>query len=556
MFPTKVYPRVMLKTISLVTNKEGSKVIKISFPFNNSDLGKVRSIVGRKYHSEAKCWSCPLSVNNIQTLMSWGFSIDVKLKEFLQVKQEMMQKTKLAEMEKIDLIIPGLQGELRPFQKASIVFAEARNGNILNADDMGLGKTIETIAYLQLHKEKWPVLIVVPATVKLNWKREIKKWMFPIPTIQILSGETPYKIKANFCLINYDILTHWEKVIKDYPFNMIVADEAQYLKNSSAKRTKTFKRIKKGISTFMALTGTPIENHPAELYNTINMIDPTLFPVAWDFYWSFCDPKNNGYGWTMNGATNIPKLHKILTESIMLRRLKKDVLPELPDKVISFVPIELTNQKEYGFAEKSFISWVAAYKGKEAALRASNAEAIQKIESLKQIAVRGKLKGAIDWINDFLESDRKLVVAVNHTFVIDELLATFPGISLRIDGSITGNKRQEMIDLFQNDPVYKLIFVNMKAGGIGITLTAAWDLIILELGWNPKIIDQMMDRVHRIGQIHGVNIYYLLALNTIEERIAELLDKKRKIIDGVIDGVETDQESLLFELMKSYTKNQ
>jgi len=196
---------------------------------------------------------------------------------------------------------------------------------------------------------------------------------------------------------------------------------------------------------------------------------------------------------------------------------------------------------------------VSAYKGKDAALRAQNAEAIQKIEALKQIAVKGKLKGAIEWIKDFLESDRKLVIATTHTFVIDALFAAFPGISLKLDGSTSPNKRQEVVDSFQNDPIYKLFITNIKAGGVGITLTAASDELILELGWNPKIMDQMMDRVHRIGQTRGVNIYYLLALATIEEKIAELLDKKRKIIDGVIDGVETEQESLLGELMKLYT---
>lgn len=894
---TKIYPRVMLKTISLVTNKEKKQVIKISFPFSVTDLDKVRSIVGRKYHAEAKCWSCPLSIDNIQTLIGFGFSIDMKLKEYMQEKQEMIQKTKLIEMEQIELNIPGLQGELRPFQKAGVLRADALDGNMLNADDQGLGKeqpltakiltpsgwtnmgkikkgdyviglngtpvlvkqiypqglkkvykvsfsdgsstecgvdhlwtiqnktdrakkrwqtlplsqikktelkkkdtynwnipvvapiqyqqenklslhpyilgfllgngnfcndsvrisfpdketenniklflpktvklvqheecywgitaksglrrrnsnpimkmlsdlglrgkktlnkfipkeylfssiqnrlfllqglldsdgcatkggraefgntspklingvielvrslggiaiknpipdvrgtldyyavyislagnmnpflltrkrnrfkpeikrsrklkrsivgieyigkkecqcisintkdglyvtdefiithnTIETIAYLQWRREKLPVLLVVPAVVKINWSREVTKWMSPIPKVQILSGETPFKISGEIVIINYDILQYWEKEIGKFPFKMIVGDEIQNIKNSSTKRTKAFKRIKKKIPTFMALSGTPIENHPSELYNAISMIDPTLFPIAWDFYWEFCDPKNNGYGWTHNGATNIPKLHRMLTESIMLRRLKKDVLPELPEKIISFVPIELTNQKEYDFAERDFINWVHAYKGKEAALRAENAEAIQKIEGLKQIAVKGKMKGAIDWVKDFLESDRKLVIATTHTFVIDELVKAFPGISLRLDGTVTGTKRQEAVDAFQTDPVFKLFIVNMKAGGIGITLTAAWDLIILELGWNPKIIDQMMDRVHRIGQVHGVNIYYLLALATIEEKIAELLDKKRKVIDGVIDGIETDQDSLLGELMKSYTE--
>jgi SWI/SNF-related matrix-associated actin-dependent regulator of chromatin subfamily A-like protein 1 len=547
------YPKVMFKTASLVTNEKGILVIKIKFPFNHNDLNNVRTLYGRKYHSELKCWSCPLSVESLQILISWGYSIDDKLKEYYQNTQELIKKTKFAEMEKINLSIPGLKGKLRPFQKASVIFADAKNGNILNADDMGLGKTIETIAYLQLRKEKLPALIVTPAAVKINWKREIQKWMSPTPNVQILSGETPFKIHTDICIINYDILTHWTNAIGKYPFNMIIADEAQAIKNSSAKRTKAFKKIKKGISTFMALTGTPIENHPSELYNVINMINPALFPVAWDFYWEFCNPVNNGYGWTYSGATNIPKLHKILTESIMLRRLKKDVLLELPEKTTSFIPIELTNQKEYDFAEKDFIQFVKEQKGHEAAERASNAESIQKIETLKQLAVKGKLKGAINWIKDFLECDKKLVIVTTHTFVIDELIKAFPGISLKLDGSITGEKRQEVVDNFQKDPVYKLFIMNLKAGGVGITLTASSDVVILELGWNPKIMDQAADRVHRIGQTRGVNIYYLLALNTIEEKIAELLDKKRKIIDGVIDGIETGKESLLMELMNSYS---
>lgn len=553
--PTKVYPAVMFKNASLVTNKKKIQVIKITFPFNAKDLEKVRSIVGREWHAEPKCWSCPLSVENIETLINWGFRIDEKLKGYMQEQFDKKQRKSLSEMSKIDLIIPGLKGELMPFQKASVLFADERNGNMLNADDMGLGKTIESIAYLQLRrKEKFPALIIVPAAVKINWKREILKWMSPAPNIQILSGEKPFKINAEIVIINYDILFHWQKELIKAKFKIIIADEAQAIKNSSTKRTKAFKKIKKTIPSFMALTGTPIENHPSELYNAINMIDPQLYPIAWDFYWEFCDPKNNGYGWVCNGATNIPKLHKVLTDSIMLRRLKKDVLPELPDKTISFIPIELSNQKEYDFVERNFISWVREKKGREAAERASNAEAIQKIESLKQIAVKGKLKGSIEWIKDFLESDRKLVIVTTHTFVIDELVKTFPGISLKFDGSVTGEKRQTVVDAFQTDPIYKLFIMNLKSGGVGITLTAASDIIILELGWNPKIMDQAIDRIHRKGQLEKVNAYYLLALATIEEKIAELLDKKRKIIDGVIDGIETEQESLLIELMNSYSE--
>jgi SWI/SNF-related matrix-associated actin-dependent regulator of chromatin subfamily A-like protein 1 len=549
---TKVYPRTVFRTASLAVNEKKEKVIRIKFPFNNEDLVKVRTLTRRTYHGEQKCWSCSLTPMNIQMLMGWGFIIEEQLKAFYD--QNTQKKKDTVNMENTNIIIPGLQGELLPFQKVGVAYADAHGGNILNADEMGLGKTVQTIAYLQLRKEKIPALIVVPAALKYNWKKEIQRWMSPVPVVQILSGEKPSKITGQIVIINYDILIYWQKEIEKKAFKMLIADEVQNIKNSSAKRTKAFKRIKKTIPTFMALSGTPIENHPAELYNAINMIDPTLFPVAWDFYWEFCDPKNNGYGWTYTGATNIPKLHQILKESVMLRRLKQDVLPELPDKTISFVPIELTNQHDYTHAEHDFIDWVRKHKGIEAAEKLGNAAALAEIEGLKQIAVKGKLKGAVEWINNFLESERKLVVVTTHTFVLEEIVKAFPSISVYLNGSVTGIHRQEVVDRFQTDPTCKLFVTNLKAGGVGITLTAASDELILELGWNPKIMDQVIDRIHRIGQKEGVNIYYLLALGTIEERIAELLDRKRKIIDGVIDGVETEENSLLMELIKSYLK--
>jgi SWI/SNF-related matrix-associated actin-dependent regulator of chromatin subfamily A-like protein 1 len=550
---TKTYPRVILRTAAIAVNEKKEQVIKIKFPFSNDDLIKVRTLSRRKYHGEQQCWSCALSNDNIQMLVEWGFMLDDKLKEMhTQHLQQTINNNCIIGEQTNNLTIPGLKGELRPFQKIGVAFADAHDGNILNADDMGLGKTIQTIAYLQLRQKKMPVLIVVPAALKYNWVKEVTRWMSPVPVVQVLSGEKPYTITGKIVIINYDILIHWQKTIEKTRFNMLIADEVQNIKNSSAKRTKAFKRIQKKIPTFMALSGTPIENHPAELYNAINMIDPALFPTAWDFYWEFCDPKNNGYGWTYTGATNIPKLHRILKSSIMMRRLKQDVLPELPDKTISFVPIELTNQRDYKNAETDFIAWVAKNKGAAAAEKAGNAATLAEIEGLKQIAVHGKLKGAIAWITDFLESGKKLVVVTTHTFVIDAIMQAFPGISLKLDGSTTGTKRQEVVDAFQTDPVYKLFVTNLKAGGVGITLTAASDEVILELGWNPKIMDQVMDRIHRFGQKQAVNIYYLLALGTIEEKIAELLDKKRKMIDGVIDGIETSESSLLKELMKSY----
>lgn len=543
-----VYPRIMFKTAKIGADKKGKEFIILKFPYDIETLKDIKTIPGRMFNNDDpnnKHWTCPLNTGSIEMIESFGFKLDEKLYGLLH-----KSKVKINDLKAVD--VPELKGTLRPFQSIAVSFADSKNGNILNADDMGLGKTVEALAFLQLRKEIRPVLIVVPAVAKINWMREAQKWMSPTPKVQILSGETPSKINGEIVIINYDILTYWEKPLIKYGFKIIIADEAQNIKNNSAKRTKSFKKIKKSVPNIMGLTGTPIENHPAEIYNIINMIDPTLYPTFWDFAWEFCDPKNNGYGWVYNGATNIQKLHRVLTESIMIRRLKRDVLPELPEKIISVVPIELTNQKEYEMAERDFIGWVKTYRGKEAAEKASNAAALAEIEGLKQLAIRGKLKGVIAWIKDFLESDKKLVIGTTHTFVIDELMKEFPGIALKLDGSTTGNARQKVVDLFQTDPTYKLFIANIKSGGVAITLTAACDEIIIELGWNPKLMDQFEDRINRIGQTKGVNIYYLLALGTIEEKIAKLLDEKRKIIDGVIDGVQTAQESLLTEILKEY----
>jgi SWI/SNF-related matrix-associated actin-dependent regulator 1 of chromatin subfamily A len=540
----KVYNRVVLKTCKLVRNAKNERVMKITFPYSKEDVNRLRMLSVRTYHREQNCWSCPLTLDNIKTLDKWGFTFDEKIHEYVRKEKE-------STLGQIDIEIPGLKGTLRNFQKNFVKFAEYHDGCVLNADDMGLGKTIEAIAWLQLRKELRPAIIIVPACVKLNWEVEINKWMTD-PNCQVLSGETPYKIKGDILVINYNIVQYWAKKLKKIDFKVMILDEAQNVKNNSANRTKVVKAIRKGIPHVMSLTGTPIENKPYEIFNAVNMVDSTVFPDYWDFVWKYCDPKNTGFGWDFSGAKDTDKLHRILTESIMIRRLKKDVLPELPPKIRSFIPMELTNREEYNFAEASFISWVRETKGIKAAFKASNAEALSKIEGLKQLAVKGKIVEAISWIKEFLETGNKLVVVTTHKFVLDALFLAFPGTSLKLDGSVTGTKRQKVVEEFQTTLDKNLIIINLVSGGVGITLTAAASMLILELGWGPKKMDQVEDRVHRMTQTRGVNIYYGLARKTIEEKIATIIDKKRKIIDSVMDGIETEESSLLMELMNSY----
>jgi SWI/SNF-related matrix-associated actin-dependent regulator 1 of chromatin subfamily A len=554
-----------IKTADMAENEHGDRVIKISFPYSIDDLTHIKSLSGRRYHVEDKVWSAPVSIETVEALKKWGFVLDPKLEVFLQ-------RTKINVNDVPEIDVPGLKGELFPFQKKGVAFLEAKKGRALIADEMGLGKTIQALAYLQLHPELRPAVVVVPASLKLNWKREAEYWMSN-PNIQILSGESgsPF-FTGKIIIINYDVLANiyepnpenlkkpiekhysgWVDYLIDIQPKVLIMDEIHYIKNSGAKRTKGVKSLAKKIAQIIGLSGTPIVNRPVEAYNAIKLIDPDFIPNFWEFAHRYCDAKNNGYGWNFNGASHTEELHEKLTNSIMIRRKKMDVLTDLPDKIHSFVPIELDNEKDYFSAESDFIAFLRRTKGEQAAERAGNAETLASIEGLKQLAIKGKMANCIEWIKDFLDSDQKLVVFAVHRFVIDALMEAFgTKIAVKIDGSTPMADRQRSVDIFQCNPECRLFVGNIKAAGVGITLTAASNVVFIELPWTPGDLVQAEDRCHRIGQKDNVTIYYLLAAETIEERIAKLLDHKRIILDAVLDGIQTDQTSLLSELMKQY----
>jgi SNF2 family DNA or RNA helicase len=532
-----------MKKAFMVQDQYGDKMIKITFSYDIETLNQVRSLFGRKYYSEEKFWIAPLYKETLNSLQSWGFELDSKLLKSLN--------TSFSDILPISNI-PGLKGIPFPYQYDGVAFIEYKDGRVLVADEMGLGKTIQALAWVQLHRDRVPVLIVCPASLKLNWKREIESWL-PDPDVEILSGETTWKPLADILIINYDVLPAWIAVLQSLNIQILITDECHYYKNNAARRTKAIKRIAKTIPHVIALSGTPIVNKPVEAYNAINIIKPDLFSNFMDFTRTYCGAKHNGYGWDFNGATNTDKLHSILTESIMIRRLKKNVLKDLPDKIYSFIPFELDNEREYNQARSNIIAWIKDNKGDAQALRAKNAEALVKIEALKQLAVQGVLTDTIEWIRDFLETGNKLVVFATHKIVIEALTNSFKtDMYVKIDGSVTLDDRQRSVDAFQFNPNVKLFIGNIKAAGVGITLTAASNVVFLELPWTPGELKQAIDRVHRIGQKDCVNVYYLFAVNTIMDRMAKGIDAKQKILDAVIDGIHTDESTLLYELMKEF----
>jgi len=540
-----VQPAKPVKLAQGMLKADGDVYIRLIFPYSPELINNVKTLPGRKYHAGAdKFWTCPVSPKTLQLLVEWGFQLS-----------EGLQKLNTPPLPpRIIKDVPGLKKKLFPYQMEGVSFLEQRNGRGLIADEMGLGKTAQALAWLQLHPELRPAVVVVPASLKLNWEKEADMWM-DNPATQILSGnKTDAPIIGDIIIINYDILPSWVDVLKKIEPKVLVTDECHYFKNNGALRTKAVKKLGKTIPHVIALSGTPIISRPIEAYNAIKLINPDGTPSVWEYGKKYCALSHNRFGWDFNGACNTEDLHKWLSETIMIRRIKAEVLTELPDKLYSVVPLEMTNSKNYAYAESNFISWIRQNKGDAAARKAANAEALVEIETLKQVCVAEKMNAAISWIRNFLEVDsNKLVVFATHKTTVDRLMEEFAGIAVKLDGSTKPTERQSVVERFQSDPVVKLFVGNIRAAGVGITLTAASNVAFLELPWTPGELSQAEDRCHRIGQKDTVNVYYLLATGTIEEMMAALLDSKRKIVDSITDGIEASPDNLLTELLKNYT---
>lgn len=547
--------------------KLDGKSLVITFPYDPLTVAKVKGLVDRKWNADKKYWTAPVCPENLEKLKSWDFEIDPKALEWLN---GLKPETPVIISDK-PFTVPGLNGTPFPYQLEGIQFIESRKGRALVADAMGLGKTLQALGYLQLHPEIRPAVIVVPASLKLNWGKEINKWMSDKKSYHIISGKygngkTPKFPKADIYVINYDILssstidpkTKKKKItcrqdILDLEPKILIMDESHSIKSNDAQRTKACLNLAKQVPHVISLSGTPIVNRPAEMYNSICAVEPKLFPSFFRYAQRYCGAKHNGFGWDFNGASNTKELHQILTENVMIRRLKSEVLKELPDKIRTVIPMELDNQREYDRAEADLIAWLKVNFGQKKADAAKKAEALTRIGELKRLAVRGKLDGCIDWIKEFLDSGQKLVVFAVHKFVIDALMEEFKGIAVKVDGSVSGEQRQAAVDAFQTQDNITLFVGNIQAAGVGLTLTAASTTCFLELHWNPGTHDQAEDRVHRIGQeADSVNAYYLLAAGTMEEEIAELIDHKRQVLSQVLDGKDADEDSMFMELLKKY----
>ena len=445
------------------------------------------------------------------------------------------------------LEIEGLGGELKPFQRAGVRYVLARRRAFL-ADEQGLGKTIEALAALQA-AEAFPAVVVCPASLKLNWMRELERWL-PGRGVRALSGHgggagaTAAATIADVTVVNYEIVAARLDELRAMSPRALVLDESHYCKNAAAKRTQAVQRLSAAVpreGIVLALSGTPVTNRPDELISQLRILGRLE-----DF------GSGARFGQRFRGPDAHLRLHWHLRSRCFVRRLKADVLPQLPAKTRAIVPVELDNEAEYRLAERDLVAWLRSQpldlRELDAKVAAAlRAERLVRVNALKLLAARGKLHAALAWIHDFCSSGERLVVFAGHREVQRAVLARFPS-ALHILGEDSAAARDAALQAFQapeQGEANQLIVCSIEVAGHGLTLTRSSNVAFLELAWTPAKHDQAEDRCHRIGQQDAVNAYYLLAAGTIDETISTLLERKRAVIGAVTDGREEDEEGVL-----------
>ena len=552
-----------MKTITLQQDKKKRSFFTITFDYDEKIIEAIKKIPQRKFEWEEKVWTVPADISIVHYIDVFGhyFQFDWSAEAL-----DALEKLKNPENPEI----PPLKMELREFQKKGVAYA-IKAERCFIADDMGTGKTAESIIAVET-VNAYPCLVVCPASVKLNWQKEINMWVQRNSVI--VSGEKPELMSydADFVIINYDILQYHKNILKKKGFQSIIFDESHAVKGHKSIRTKVSKSIAKNIRYRMALTGTPVLNKPRELISQLDIIGRLdSFGGFWAFAKRYCDAKESVFGWDFSGHSNMMELHEKLQNTCYIRRMKKDVLDELPDKQRTLVPVELDNMDEYKQVKNDFIKWVRntlidpkqyakelskvkklTKHQKELLIQAKinlkisrtrAAEAMVKMEYLKQVCARGKLKRFTEFIDNVLEQDNKLVVFAIHRDIQQKLYDSYKSQNI---ASIYGDQdladRQANVDKFQNDPGCKLMLCSLATGGIGITLTAASIVAFIELGWTPALHDQAEDRLYRMGQKNSVNCYYFYCKDTIDDYILEMLDEKRKITQAVVDGIDVEPD--------------
>jgi SWI/SNF-related matrix-associated actin-dependent regulator 1 of chromatin subfamily A len=518
---------------------------------------KIVSTFGEKIQEERllptapeQIWCEKLLCESDKAFHIWG-----KILESEQNSAMWLPKAAVTQEEKkLNRVIDYSKYSVRPpmeHQKEAIEKLLANDKFIL-ADDMGLGKTTSAVI-ASLESKARKILIVCPASLKINWDREIKN--YTNKKVLIVEGRK-WGSTFDFYIINYDIIKNYHttdksedsddyKLLVNANFDLAIVDEAHYISNATANRTRLLNDVLETIPKVWLLTGTPMTSRPINYFNLLKIVESPL-TLNWQSYVRrYCKGYQFRVGnrkvWNTSGASNLDELRE-RTKHVVLRRMKNDIL-DLPEKIVTPVFVELSS-KMYDEELEEFTRISTDKKNDETITVTLN-----RLMKIRQLIAYEKIPYTCELIDKFVEQGKKVIVFTNFTMSLDMLHDKYKKISVTLDGRMNKDKRQENVDRFQTDDKIKVFIGNIKAAGVGITLTAAEVVIMNDLSFVPADHAQGEDRAYRYGQKNSVLVYYPVFENTVEKIIYNILQKKKGVIDQVMGDGEYS-ESFSKDLLK------
>jgi SWI/SNF-related matrix-associated actin-dependent regulator 1 of chromatin subfamily A len=506
---------------SLLTSLPGARV---------ADGGRLQLPLSQYQACKAKL--AELHVRVASDLPAW--IVDV----FVNVRYAKVYPAKVAVDQRAlaERVPASLLASLFPFQRQGVEFAISRNGRCLIGDDMGLGKTVQAIAVAAYYRADWPLLIFCPASMRVSWAEQLQRWLPDLSQDDIgivWNGSSP--INRKVVIMSYDLMSRMTKQLQEQekkrPFHFLIADESHMLKNSTSQRAKAIVPILMRAKHAVLLSGTAACSRPQELFTQLRVLDARIFRSYADFGKRYCNGYAGTFGWNFDGASHLAELNALLRATVMVRRLKVDVMSQLPEKTRRKALLHIPS--------KHFAVLEAVSKRLKSAADKSEQRGLL-LEMYADVG-RAKLPAAIEYVREMLEGDTKLLLFAHHKDVLDGFEGYFLKQNIgciRIDGTTQQSKRQQLVDVFQSDSSdCRIALLSMTAAGTGLTLTAAHSVVFAELWWVPGQLRQCEDRAHRIGQRSTVDVRYLVAKNTMDEQMWGRLQSKLDVVGTALDGV-------------------
>jgi SWI/SNF-related matrix-associated actin-dependent regulator 1 of chromatin subfamily A len=553
---------------TITISKEGARYIaRFAFAYAVKDAVKA---AGFRFDAARKLWFTEKQALGEALMGDWSLSAFVaKVNDSRDVERREQEASIVASRAaESQLQVPRSRAvaakgwDFFPFQKAGVEYALARPGTLI-ADEMGLGKTMQAIGIINVDPSIKTVLVICKASLKLNWLREAKLWLARDMRVAITNGIWP--AHADVVITNYEQVNKYRQQIDSRVWDLLIIDECHMIKNPKAQRTHAIlgSRDEAGIKAKrrVFLTGTPILNRPTELWTLVHALDPDGLGRNWRYFHNrYCGPSRGWQGRIdYKGASHLDELQGRLRASIMVRRMKADVLKELPAKRRAVITLQPESQRERdAITEESRVvretearvaamraelerlsvdQASAAYEQAVRNLRQAEAVAFTETSRVRHEVALAKLPRVIEHVRDCLEeSEGKIVVMCHHHDVVDGIAAELSehGV-LQADGRDSNDKRQAAVDAFQGDSRMRVIVCGMQSMAEGHTLTASSHVVFAELDWTPGKLAQAEDRCHRIGQTDSVLVQHIVLDGSLDGRMAELIVEKMEVIAAAID---------------------